>query len=244
MVFNRNKMRILKPDFWKEHFPIQLFYRLFNHFSEFQNSEVPSDNVKNNRWARVKCPIFGPWKPANVYVPPILNLPILISFSDDDFFCFWVLSLIRLFKNSKYYIWCNSPILFVFLEVASFGRRPFLPIIIVLHFFSTSWKIIRKSKKSPAEFSIFHAYSRLVMNKRKLTVFNGTKFKCISLSLEHAMAFKDDLPIILNFKTENLPSARKEENSSKRRLNLNSRSERLPEPSLTIQGALNELDLG
>ena len=32
MVFNRNKMRILKPDFWKEHFPIQLFYRLFNHF--------------------------------------------------------------------------------------------------------------------------------------------------------------------------------------------------------------------
>ena len=35
MVFNRNKMRILKPDFWKEHFPIQLFYRLFNHFSEF-----------------------------------------------------------------------------------------------------------------------------------------------------------------------------------------------------------------
>ena len=141
------------------------------------------------------------------------------------FLCFWVLSLIRLFKNSKYYIWCNSLILFVFLEVASFGRRPFLPIIIVLHFFSTSWKIIRKSKKSPAEFSIFHAYSRLVMNKRKLTVFNGTKFKCISLSLEHAMAFKDDLPIILNFKTENLPSARKEENSSKRRLNLNSRSE-------------------
>ena len=86
MVFNRNKMRILKPDFWKEHFPIQLFYRLFNHFSEFKNSEVPSDNVKNNRWARVKCPIFGPWKPANVCVLPIFNLPILISFSDDDFF--------------------------------------------------------------------------------------------------------------------------------------------------------------
>ena len=64
------------------------------------------------------------------------------------------------------------------------------------------------------------------------------------------VVFKDSSPIILNFKIQKetfrqFKSARKVENSSKRRLNLNSRSQnRLPEPFLTIQWARIELDLG